>query len=521
MPLLLRPPSSASSASSGRTGRRGWLRRWLNPTSLRLSLVGLWAAIFTVAAALAGLMWALSHEGADAQIARGQLLAESGCAGMTAALQRAAAPDADETPAATLDAVVDLALRGTPGVEGGFWSVQRGMLAYAFPTYDGSGLKQDVPAAERERIEALAARTAAAGVPLTELRPGIRETVVLHACPAGPLVGWTLMRVATVSAANMDRLATGMALLLGFVLLSGGWLGWTLTRWSGGLRALEAAVQTAPMAPGTAALAAPTGLTELDRLGQALNDYARRLGDAQREQQRLAAELARAERLAALGGLAAGLAHEIRSPLATARLKAENALAAGGTARVQRCEEALHVVLAQSARVEALVGSLLALTQSFHPQRLAVPWPSWLDGVLAQHREAAVQAGVSLGLDIAAGLADQAQGVALFDPELVARALDNLLRNALDHVQPGGAVRLAAVHHPGLLRLTVSDDGPGVPSELQSRLFEPFASGRPSGTGLGLALVSEIARAHGGAVRHRPLQPHGACFEIDLPWPAS
>ena len=107
------------------------------------------------------------------------------------------------------------------------------------------------------------------------------------------------------------------------------------------------------------------------------------------------------------------------------------------------------------------------------------------------------------------------------DAGQIARALDNLVLNALQHVPEGGLVRLAAARigdaRGARLLLTVSDTGPGVPDAIRAEPFEPFATGRPDGTGLGLAIVREIARAHDGEVRLVE-STVGATFEIDLPW---
>ena len=107
---------------------------------------------------------------------------------------------------------------------------------------------------------------------------------------------------------------------------------------------------------------------------------------------------------------------------------------------------------------------------------------------------------------------------AVFDPVHLARAVDNLLDNAVRHAPRGGHVVLAALlAQPNLLAIRVDDDGAGVPASLQASLFEPFATGRADGTGLGLALAREVALAHSGELRHVPLEA-GTRFELELPW---
>ena len=113
---------------------------------------------------------------------------------------------------------------------------------------------------------------------------------------------------------------------------------------------------------------------------------------------------------------------------------------------------------------------------------------------------------------------DTALTEAYFDPLHVGRAIDNLLDNAVRHAPGGGRVGLLVERSASsTLILRVTDNGPGVPAELRDHLFEPFATSRAEGIGLGLALVREIALAHGGDIRYLP-QDAGACFELELPW---
>ena len=108
----------------------------------------------------------------------------------------------------------------------------------------------------------------------------------------------------------------------------------------------------------------------------------------------------------------------------------------------------------------------------------------------------------------------------MLDPQQAARALHNLLRNALQHARPGTAVTLTVAADADLLRLSVANRGEPVPAPVAAHLFEPFASGRSDGNGLGLALVREIARAHGGEVRYAH-HDGVTSFLLELPWRAS
>ncbi|WP_218182688.1 sensor histidine kinase [Pseudomonas gingeri] len=222
-----------------------------------------------------------------------------------------------------------------------------------------------------------------------------------------------------------------------------------------------------------------------------------------------------AERLAMVGQLSAGLAHEIRNPLGTIRIKVENALAARLALREQRTHSALQVVLEQTQRLESLTSSLLALTQLSSLQLQPIDLPCWLQDVCDFYRERAEQLSLTLELQLVPSLGEGRAEPVTFDPLWVRRALDNLMLNALAH-RSGGTIRMGT-RRPAArsLVLWVEDDGDGVALALRDSLFSPFTSHRPGGTGLGLALVQEVARAHKGAATLAPSH-RGARFEMEL-----
>ncbi len=445
---------------------------------VRRDLLILWLVIAGVALVLVWLLLVLGRQGAGPQIARARQVAAISCEALQAGAARMwrGAPAADATIApAAAQAVLDLALRDQPGVEGGFWEPGAGVVAYAFPTYDGTGIKRDPPSAELERIAATARRAHDAGAPVVDLRPGLREAVVFAACPPDPgsrgLVAWTLLRVPLIGAEVINPLLLAVSLLLGLVIASGAWLGWTLSRW-------------------------------------------------RHRSARLQAQLAQAERLATLGRMSAGLAHEIRNPLGTMRMKAENALAAPPEMRAARVAGALEVVLSQTQRLEKLVSSLLALTQPFLVERRAVDLRAWMEERIQAHAGLGGTGAPRLAVTLDPGFPAGA-GAALFDPDQMSRAVDNLLLNALAHTGAQGRIELGARRTAhGALLMWVADDGTGIPADLRDTLFEPFTTSRAGGTGLGLALVKEIVQAHGGQVR-LAAAAGGTRIEMELPWPAS
>jgi signal transduction histidine kinase len=479
--------------------------------SLRRSFLGLWLGWTVVALAVAGLTVAVFERGSAALIAKGRTTAAEACAAAGARYRLLAASGAAaDTPSGRnrdLAVIMQASLYQYPGVEGSLWRKDGGFFGYAYPTYEGSA-KTDLPAAEREHIEELVAAAVREQAPRLDERRGLREVVITAACPIGTtpedgLAAWTLLRVSLGPGQGFDYLALAGILLLAFLVSSGLWVARVGLRWSrafaGVERTLEGAGADAPRD------IAPTGLAELDRVVEALNRFGRRLDDARAETAALTAKAFQVDRLTALGRMAAGLAHEIRNPVAAMRLKAENAL----VGPQPRQAAALQSILGHIGRLDRLLAEMLAFAQPVALHQQLVPLQAYVGERIEALRERAEVAGVSLE-----GHADGASCV--FDPEQMSRAIDNLLINALQHTPAGGLVELKAAVADRTLAFTVADTGPGIAPDMATRLFEPFATSRADGVGLGLSIVREIAAAHGGTVELAKGDA-GATFVIALP----
>jgi hypothetical protein len=416
----------------------------------------------------------------------------------------------DEGLRRDLTTAVTLALARQDGVEGGIWQVEAGPLAYAFPTYQGSGPKSDLPEAERDHIRAVNEQTAREEQPLDREATSRSQTLLLHGCPlAGPISGltaWTMMRVQ--AAPGYDRLRLGLAVLLTLVLGMSAWLTRVLLVWTRHVRTIETALGRQD--PETMPAVKRTGERELDRIIDALNEAGHRLAASRRQSEALIAQVAASERLAALGRVAAGVAHEIRNPIAAMRLRAENALAGDDARRRKTLEDLLELV----ARLDGLVAELLAMTQRREPQSKKVEVGPFLAERIERHREEAAAREIDI-------VTESSVTRGFFDPEIVGRILENLLLNAVRHTPAGGHVTVSATVQGNGLRLTVTDSGPGVLPELRDQLFEPFVTGRADGTGLGLAIARELADAHAGQLMllcaGGETVGRGAAFALDLP----
>ncbi len=209
----------------------------------------------------------------------------------------------------------------------------------------------------------------------------------------------------------------------------------------------------------------------------------------------LEAEVRKAERLAALGRLSAGVAHEIRNPLAGIRTTAE--LLRG---RLQRADTELvrfaDVILEETERLDRIVGSLLQFARPAPPRRQDIRPDELLERALRLAAGRASERGVRLrhrpGPDLPELSGDRDQ---------LLQVLLNLLLNAVDATPQGGEVTLAADADADEVRLVVEDGGEGVPATLRERVFDPFFTTKPGGTGLGLSISQNILRQHGGRLR--------------------
>ena len=476
--------------------------------SLRARLFVVWILSVAAAIAVGLLMLQLQGQSASALQARAATIAEQVCERIADRYDFYVADWTGPAGAASLDpstrrdlaAVLALALGQDDGVQAGIWHQGDGIVASVPQT----GL---LSAAERAVIDRIAAASAAAESARQAVLDGTGLSVLLRACPlSGPvsdLVAWT--RVAWGQSGGPDPLTLGFSVLFALVLVNAIWIAWLIASWNDKVVAVEAALarQDAPVLSAIPV----TGEPSLDRIVAALNTAAARLGEARARADTMTARAALSERLAALGRVAAGVAHEIRNPLAAMRLRAENALHGDPARR----GAALEAVLTQIGRVDHLLGELLALTQRREPA------PHDVD-VAAFLAELAADAGGAIATE--AGV-----GQARFDPGLLRRALANLLDNARRHAGPDGQVSLSAARHGETLRFRVADSGSGVEPALHGALFEPFVSGRADGTGLGLAIARELATAHGGTLRLADAggraTGHGAAFELEIPWPAS
>jgi signal transduction histidine kinase len=230
---------------------------------------------------------------------------------------------------------------------------------------------------------------------------------------------------------------------------------------------------------------------ELARIADGLRMMTAHLSYARERELALERRLSHERRLASLGRVAAGVAHEIRNPLAGMKLRLD------AMARRKLDERSAHDVkrsLSEVARLDAVVSSLLSVSRK-DPALLAD-----VDlAALVDERLAALE---PLASSRAVRVVRHGAAHAYVDAAGMARVIDNLVRNAIEASPEGAEVRVHLEVLDSRLAVRVTDVGPGVPPEREGELFEPFFTSKPDGTGLGLSLSRAVAEAHAGTLTY-------------------
>jgi two-component system NtrC family sensor kinase len=217
-------------------------------------------------------------------------------------------------------------------------------------------------------------------------------------------------------------------------------------------------------------------------------------------------ELSRAERLASIGLLASGVAHEINNPLAIIRGNAELLLM-----NEEKSEEA-ETILRQSGRIERIVANLLTYSRGGELHLGSVRPAPLLDDILS---------GISHQIPLDRYTVNcqhrAPDAMVIGDEDQLRQVFTNLLLNALQVMPEGGELSLVSeVTNQGACRVTITDSGPGISPEAMEKLFTPFFTTRRGGTGLGLAISYAIVRDHGGSISVENVAGRGASFSVVL-----
>ncbi len=376
--------------------------------------------------------------------------------------------------------ITDRVLADFQGVEGGFYladGIDR-FSGYAFPTHQQGQLlpspRNDPPPLEAPyiRLQAQQSLSEEPGQPLFIVRDVGPSRVLVMTEPIG------LTRPARATTWTMFRLT--------------------------GPEQLQGQVQRYQVSVGLAVVGMALSLVLMVTLTRSLRRQ-------RRDQEHLRNELRRSEQLAALGKLLAGVAHEIRNPLAGLR----------STIQLwERLPEkvpatsSLEAVIQATDRLNDILTRLLHFARTEHAERRQTRVNELVSETFKLLEAQAAAQSVTLDLDLEPGLP-----LVPGSPTALRQVLLNLATNALQAMPNGGRLRCSTRYQKSqhMVEVLVTDTGHGISPEDQKHLFEPFFTTRPDGTGLGLALCYEIVQQHDGLIELMPRAEPGTTFRVLLP----
>ncbi len=256
-------------------------------------------------------------------------------------------------------------------------------------------------------------------------------------------------------------------------------------------------------------------VTENREQAERYRELAETLAETNRRLEQAQEEARRSERLAALGQLSAGLAHELRNPLAVIKGSAET-LTRKLSGADPITNEIAGYISSEVNRMNALVTRFLDFARPHQLQTHQEQIPPLLERALKAARDRWPDVKVEVERQFAADLPE-----ITLDGDLIERVFTNLALNAYEAMgSSGGKLRVAAAPCADGRRgveITFQDTGPGIPAELREQIFNPFFTTKETGVGLGLSVVSKIVDDHRGSIRVSSEPGKGACFQVFLP----
>lgn len=343
-----------------------------------------------------------------------------------------------------------------------------------------TGLDADVDAETR----ALVARTTASHPQSSELDSnGAHVLLAARATDQG--VAWIVYPITPPRFLQTWRVT--VAVLAGATLLLAALALGSVVVASRDARALRSSL--AALEKDLSASVARPALAELAGVADGVEKLARSLDASQKERDALTRQIDRNERHVALGKVVAGVAHEIRNPLAAMKLRVDLARTSGDVS--EATVEDLAAVAEEIGRLDRLVTDFLLVSGRRQTSRRACDLGDLARKRAAQLEPWAREMGIAVEVEGGAEVA--------CDEDACARAIDNLLRNAVEASPSGGIVHVSVRgEHEGRAVVAVEDSGAGVPEEKLPELFAPFFTTKPLGTGLGLTVSRAVAQANGG-----------------------
>jgi two-component system sensor histidine kinase HydH len=223
----------------------------------------------------------------------------------------------------------------------------------------------------------------------------------------------------------------------------------------------------------------------------------------------------RTQRLAHLGALLAGFAHEVRNPLSTIGLNLQLVLEdfrEPETTRDKRTQKRLSTVEGEVRRLQKILEEFLSFARAPEPKFVPVELNRRLQALVEFHEPEMREQGIGIRF-----FASPDVGVVPGDWDHLQAAVGNLLRNAKEATPAGGEIMVSTAREGAFVLVRVVDTGAGIPADVQARVFEPYFSTKKAGTGLGLPTVRRVVEEHGGTLTLQSEVGKGTQFTMRLP----
>ncbi len=260
---------------------------------------------------------------------------------------------------------------------------------------------------------------------------------------------------------------------------------------------------------------APSATWGRDEVGVLIRKFDQmelQLAHREKELDRKNNELMQVKKLAAIGTLASGVAHELNNPLNNISLSAQILAKEAGEKCPVPIQEAVNDIIGQTARVKRIVGDLLEYARG---RELQVGEVELNELITNSYKHLAVSQNVEkIRFSLDSG---PAKIIIQADPAQLEQVFINLFTNSVDAMQGEGDLRVQVREREGATMITVTDSGKGIPRESLEKIFEPFFTTKDKGTGLGLAIVFNIIRKHNGDITVESEEGKGTTFTIALP----
>jgi signal transduction histidine kinase len=421
------------------------------------------------------------------------------------------------------DALTELSqtvLQNADGVKGGFYaSAGNNLVGYSAPSAGGRSSEEIISQDERPVLLRVAREAAFSHRPAERVLATGPEISLINAMPLadGPrFIGsaWTTKRLQSIPGTNRLRtylIAMGLGIaalacvLLTLLVVRG--LQDGVRKIEGGLRNLEQSLASQ--------IPLDSDPDEIRQIAQAINRLGTALKEKIESEKKIEDRLHHAERLAALGRLIAGVAHEVRNPLATIRLRVQMCQDAGSS----EVRESCGVALEEIERLNEMVSRLLSFSR---PVRLQLE-PTDLNRLVQQRLDNFSESARRQDIRLISRFSGDSHIVRV-DQSRLAQVFDNLIQNAIDAMSGlGGTLCVNVTSEAGnagngfAACVEFSDTGAGIRSEVVGRIFDPFFTTKLSGTGLGLSISHELIQAHGGEIQVSSAEGCGTTVRILFP----